>query len=63
MGASASRIWNEICALESDTVRISMIETVLSSPDMVYEAKRAGVYAHVLFWESDCRSGTWKAFP
>jgi len=63
MGASASRIWNEICALESDTVRISMIETVLSSPDMVYEAKRAGVYAHVLFWVSDCRSGSWKAFP
>ena len=63
MGASASRIWNEICALESDTVRISMIETVLSSPDMVYEAKRAGVYAHVLFWVSDCRSGKWVAFP
>ena len=63
MGASASRIWTEICALESDTVRISMIETVLSSPDMVYEAKRAGVYAHVLFWVSDCRSGAWKAFP
>lgn len=63
MGASASRIWNEICALESDTVRISMIETVLSSPDMVYEAKRAGVYAHVLFWVSDCRGGAWKAFP
>jgi len=40
-----------------------MIETVLSSPDMVYEAKRAGVYAHVLFWVSDCRSGSWKAFP
>ena len=63
MGASASRIWNEICALDSDTVRISMIETVLSSPDMVYEAKRAGVYAHVLFWVSDCRNGKWVAFP
>ena len=63
MGASASRIWSEICALESDTVRISMIETVLTSADMVYEAKRAGIYAHVLFWVSDCRNGTWKAFP
>ena len=63
MGASASRIWNEICALESDTVRISMIETVLTSADMVYEAKRAGVYAHVLFWVADCRNGAWKTFP
>lgn len=63
MGASASRIWNEICALESDTVRISMIETVLTSTDMVYEAKRAGVYAHVLFWVADCRTGKWVPFP
>ena len=63
MGASASRIWNEICALESDTVRISMIETVLTSADMVYEAKRAGVYAHVLFWVADCRTGKWVPFP
>ena len=63
MGASASRIWSEICSLDSDTVRISMIETVLTSPDMVYEAKRAGVYAHVLFWVADCRNGKWMSFP
>lgn len=63
MGASASRIWKDICELESDTVRISMIEAVLTSADMVYEAKRAGVYAHVLFWVSDCRNGKWVRFP
>jgi len=40
-----------------------MIETVLTSPDMVYEAKRSGVYAHVLFWVSDCRNGKWVEFP
>jgi hypothetical protein len=40
-----------------------MIETVLVSPDMVYEAKRAGVYGHVLFWLADCRRGVVNPFP
>jgi len=40
-----------------------MIETVLASPDMVYEAKRSGVYGNVLFWLSDCRQGKVTRFP
>jgi len=40
-----------------------MVETVLSSPDMIYEAKRSGVYGHVLFWLSDCRQGSITRFP
>ena len=63
MGASASRIWKEICAIESELTRMKMIETVLTSPDMIYEAKRAGVYGHVLFWLSDCRQGRVARFP
>ena len=63
MGASASRIWKEICAIESETIRIKMIETVLTSPDVVYEAKRAGIYGNVLFWLSDCRRGSITRFP
>lgn len=63
MGASASRIWTELCALESEYTRIKMVETVLVSPDMVYEARRAGVYGHVLFWLSDCRKGQITRFP
>ena len=63
MGASASRIWKEVCSIESETVRIKMVETLLASPEMIYEAKRAGVYGHVLFWLSDCRRGTVNAFP
>jgi len=42
---------------------MKMIETVLSSPDMVYEAKRAGIYGNVLFWLSDCRRGMGTRFP
>ena len=40
-----------------------MVETVLGSPDMIYEAKRAGVYGQVLFWLSDCRQGRITRFP
>lgn len=40
-----------------------MVETLLASPEMIYEAKRAGVYGHVLFWLSDCRRGTINSFP
>lgn len=42
---------------------MKMVETVLVSPDMVYEARRAGVYGHVLFWLSDCRKGQITRFP
>ena len=63
MGASASRIWTEICAIESEYTRMNMVETVLASPDMVYEAKRAGVYGKVLFWLSDSRRGSPTRFP
>jgi len=63
MGASASRIWKEICAIESEYTRAKMIETVLASPEMLYEAKRAGVYGNVLFWLSDLRQGVVARFP
>jgi len=63
MGASASRIWKEICEIETEDTRVKMIETVLSSPDMLYEAKRAGIYGNVLFWLSDYRRGAGTRFP
>jgi len=63
MGASASRIWTEICAIESEATRIRMVETVLTSPEMLYEAKRAGVYGRVMIWLTDCRQGHVTVFP
>lgn len=63
MGASASRIWKEICAIESEPTRVKMIETVLTAPEMMYEAKRAGIYGNILFWLSDYRNGVATRFP
>ena len=63
MGGSASRIWTDICAIESEQVRMKMIETVLRSPDVVAEAKRTEIYHPVLYWLTDCRQGNVRPFP
>jgi hypothetical protein len=63
MGVSASSIWKEICALESDTVRAHMIETVLHSPDLVSQAKMVGVYGTVMAWLAAHHSGSAVPFP
>lgn len=62
MGASASRIWVDICAIESEHVRIRMIETVLASPEIVAEAKAAGIYGQIVYWLTECRQGI-QPFP
>jgi curved DNA-binding protein CbpA len=63
MGVSASRIWKEICALQSNDVRAQMIQTVLSSPIYVEEAKRTGVYDPVMEWLLSYQQGYNYTFP
>jgi hypothetical protein len=63
MGVAASSIWKEICALESDTVRAHMIETVLRSPDLISQAKMVGVYGTVMAWLAAHQSGSAIPFP
>jgi hypothetical protein len=63
MGGSASKIWSEICALESDTVRAHMIETVLRSPDLVAQSKMVGIYGTVMAWLTAQYNGSAVSFP
>jgi hypothetical protein len=63
MGASASRIWGEICSLQSDDIRAHMIGTVLQSPDLVLAARHAGVYSYVLAWLTAYKNGQDVPFP
>lgn len=63
MGAAYSRIWTELCAIESDEVRAQMLETLLLSPDYISEARAAGVYGGVLTWLSAYRHGRHTHFP
>jgi hypothetical protein len=63
MGSSASRIWSDICAIESDDVRAHMIETVMLSPEHVSAARQAGVYGPILSWLSAYQRGIVQPFP
>jgi hypothetical protein len=63
MGTSASKIWSDICALESDALRAQMIQTVMHSPDIVAQAKVAGLYGGVIMWLTAYRQGGNMPFP
>jgi hypothetical protein len=63
MGGSASRIWSEICAIESDTIRAAMIQKVLASPDYAREAQRYGVFELVVAWVLAFNQGRAGDFP
>lgn len=58
-----TRIWSEICALESDKTRAHMLETVFTVPDYVGAARRSGIYGPALAWLSAFRGGYAGGFP
>ena len=47
---STTRIWSELCAIESEEIRIRMLETLLSIPEYRADARRAGVYGPISAW-------------
>jgi len=59
----AIRIWNNLCALQSDSSRLQMLETLLNAPEFVNAAKTAGVYSGLLQWVSAQRNGTFSPWP
>lgn len=64
--ASSSRVWSELCAIESDSVRAQVLERVLSSDrgaSYVADARRSGLYSPVLSWLTAFRSGLRTPFP
>ena len=64
MGQSRSKlIWTEICAIQSESLRVQMIEMVLQSPDIVYDAKVSGMYGNILLWLTNAKAGRVQRFP
>jgi curved DNA-binding protein CbpA len=63
MGNAASRIWNDLCAIESDGVRARMIDTLLQSPELVETAQEIGIYGPVLAWRTAMARGSRPAWP
>jgi curved DNA-binding protein CbpA len=64
--ASSSRVWTEVCAIQSDPVRAQVLERVLSSEKgsiYVEEARQTGLYSPVLTWLTAYRSGLRTPFP
>jgi hypothetical protein len=58
-----TRIWSEICALESDKTRAHMLETIFTVPDYVGAARRGGIYGPALAWLTAFRGGYAGSFP
>ncbi len=63
MGAAASRIWSDLCLIQSDKVRARLIDTLLASPELVDAAHDTGVYGPVLSWRAAYGRGASVPFP
>lgn len=57
------RIWHNLSALSSAQSRIQMLDTLLSGPEYVNAAKRAGIYSGLLGWMSATRRGEFYPWP
>ena len=64
--SSASRIWTDLCAIDSDSMRARVLERMLSSEKgalYVEESRRVGLYGPVLTWLTAYRSGLQTPWP
>jgi hypothetical protein len=57
------RIWNNLCSLSSAQSRIQMLDTLLSGPEFVNAAKRAGLYSGLSAWTAATRRGEFYPWP
>jgi len=63
VGSREMRVWSEICALESDEIRATMIERVMTAPGFITAAQRGGVYGPTSAWLQAYRRGWPQPFP
>lgn len=63
MSSSASRIWKDICGIESPHIRAQMIERLAASPDILVALSRVGVYDRMMDWLLAYRRGELREFP
>ena len=63
MDGRAGRIWSELCGMESDDLRVTMLTRLMSSPEFVGALQRSGLYEPLWTWHSDWRRGIPTPFP
>lgn len=57
------RIWSNLSALQSESSRLQMLDTLLTAPEYINAAKAAGIYSGLLQWVSAQRNGTYAPWP
>lgn len=57
------RIWNEVSQIESDSVKIKMLDTLLNGPEYIASLKSTALYSDVITWIAAIRRGQWAPFP
>jgi curved DNA-binding protein CbpA len=57
------RIYNNLLAMNSASMRVQMLETLLVAPEYVASARRSGIYAGLLGYIRSVRSGEAGVFP
>lgn len=65
MGAAGSRIWSDICEMDSDEMRVVMLERVLATPGYAATAMSSygAVYDETVRWAQMWRRGIRSPFP
>jgi hypothetical protein len=63
MGSAGSRIWSDICEMESDDMRVMMLERVLATPGYATAAMTTGVYDVTVRWLQSWQRGIREPFP
>lgn len=63
MDGRAGRIWSDLCQMESDDLRASMLTRLMASPEFVGALQRSGVYEPLWTWLADWRRGIPTPFP
>jgi curved DNA-binding protein CbpA len=65
MGAAGSRIWSDICEMDSDEMRVIMLERVLATPGYAAAAMASvgDVYDDTVRWMQMWRRGIREPFP
>ena len=57
------RIWTELAQIESDSVRLNIVEKLTNAPEYVQSMKKAGVYVDVITWITAIKRGQWANWP
>jgi hypothetical protein len=63
MDGRTGRIWSDLCQMESDELRATMLTRLMASPEFAGAFQRSGIYEPLWTWLADWRRGIPTPFP